>query len=96
MSSQARVLMIIRSRVLRVMPVYAEIQLILLGNDESQEFKTFEIRTILGDDVFALKQHYLLEHEALEKYEKILEGLKKSPENKKGESDGPAHKGTEK
>jgi len=45
---------------------------------------------------FSLKQHYLLEHEALEKYEKILEGLKKSPENKKGESDGPAHKGTEK
>ena len=93
---QARVLTIVQSEVLKATPVDVEIKVILFVNDESQEFKTFEIRTILGDDVFALKQHYLFEHEALEKYEKILEGLKKSPENKKGESDGPAHKGTEK
>ena len=94
MSSRTKVLTIIRSESLKAMPVDAKIQLILLADDESQEFKTFEIRIILRGDVFALKEHFLLEHEALAKYEEILGGSKKSSEDKKGDSDGPAHKGT--
>ena len=94
MSSRTKVLTIIRSESLKAMPVDAKIQLILLADDESQEFKTFEIRIILGGYVFALKEHYLLEHEALAKYEEIPEESKKSPEDKEGDTNGPAHKGT--
>lgn len=94
MSARTKVLTIIRSEPLKAALVDAEIQLILLVDDGSQEFKTFEIRLILGSHVFALKEHYLLEHEALEKYEEMLEGFKKSSEDKKGDIDGPAHKGT--
>ncbi|OGG42890.1 hypothetical protein A3G50_00680 [Candidatus Jorgensenbacteria bacterium RIFCSPLOWO2_12_FULL_42_11] len=93
---QARVLTIVQSEVLKATPVDVEIKVILFVNDEDQDFKVFEIQIILKGNVFSLKQHYFRENEALEKYEEIRGECKKYSENKKGESDGPAHKGTEK
>ena len=75
MSSRTKVLTIIRSEPLKTTPGDAEIQLILLVDDGSQEFKTFEIRIKLKGNVFALKEHFFLEHEALAKYRRNTGGI---------------------